>query len=61
VRHNDSDLAGLLLIVAAVMLPVLVVGGIVEEIWRWRQRVAEHAKRRQDVETCRVERQEEGR
>jgi hypothetical protein len=49
---NDSDFAGVLILTAVVMFPVLVVGGIVEEVWRWRQR-------RHDAETCRVERQEE--
>jgi hypothetical protein len=58
---NDSDFAGVLILAAVVMFPVLVVGGIVEEIWRWRQRVADDAKRRHDAETCRGERQEETR
>jgi hypothetical protein len=58
---DDSDFAGLLILAAVVMFPVLVVGGIVEEMWRWRQRVAEQAKRRHDAETCRVMRQEEKR
>jgi len=58
---NDSDFAGLLILAAMVMFPVLVVGQIVEEVWRRRQRVADNAKRRHDAETCRVERQEEKR
>jgi hypothetical protein len=58
---NDSDFAGLLLIAAVVMFPVLVVGQMVEEVLRWRQRVAKDAKQRHDAETCRVKRQEEKR
>jgi len=45
---NDSDFAGLLIVVAVVMFPVLIVGQIVEEIWRWRQRVDEDEKQRQE-------------
>jgi len=58
---DDSDFAGLLLIAAVVMSPVLVVGQMVEEVLRWRQRVAKDAKQRHDAETCRGERQEEKR
>jgi hypothetical protein len=58
---DDSDFAGLLILAAVVMFPVLVVGQMVEEVWRWRQRVADDAKRRHAAETCRVERQEEKR
>ena len=58
---DDSDFVGLLILAAVVMFPVLVVGGIVEEIWRWRQRVADEAKRQRDADTCRGERQGETR
>jgi len=58
---DDSDFAGVLILAAVVMFPIIVVGMIVEEIWRWRQRVAEDAKRQRDAETCRGERQEEKR
>jgi hypothetical protein len=58
---DDSDFAGVLILAAVVIVPVIVLGQIVEEVWRWRQRVAENAKRQRDADTCRVERQEETR
>ena len=58
---NDSDFGGVLILTAVVLFPVIVLGQMVEEVWRWRQRVAEDAKQRHDSEKCRVERQEEKR
>jgi hypothetical protein len=58
---DDSDFAGLLILAAVVMFPIIVVGMIVEDLWRWWERVAEDAKRQRDAETCRVERQEDTR
>jgi len=55
---DDSDFVGLLILAAVVMFPLIVVGMIVEDLWRRWKRVAEDAKRRRDAETCRGERQD---